>query len=161
MDTIFNLPDYRRKHLCFDYGKLVLGIPIRPESISGLKTVRMNQVDQTQPWPIDTKHGLDLTKVTVADLNRPMTAENIIFMECQKMNYNPKQFSYELVKSLKSRKLKKENPGAAQETRNEFERQVGTEKVLEELIVPDGNIHASMMDPKGQLISKCPFGVIV
>ena len=90
-----------------------------------------------------------------------MTAENVIFMECQKMNYDPKQFSFELVKSLKSRKLKKENPGAAQETRNEFERQVGTEKVLEELIVPDGNIHASMMDPKGQLISKCPFGVIV
>ena len=27
-------------------------------------------MDQTQPWPIDTKHGLDLTKVTVADLNR-------------------------------------------------------------------------------------------
>ena len=70
MDTIFNLPDYRRKHLYFDYGKLILGIPLRPESIPGLKTVRRNQVDQTQPWPIDTKHGLDLTKVTVADLNR-------------------------------------------------------------------------------------------
>ena len=69
MDTIFNLPDYRRKHLCFDYGKQLLGIPIRPESIPGLKTVRRHQVDQTQ-WPIDTKHGLDLTKVTVADLNR-------------------------------------------------------------------------------------------
>ena len=24
-DTIFNLPDYRRKHLCFDYGKQLLG----------------------------------------------------------------------------------------------------------------------------------------
>ena len=69
-DTIFNLPDYRRKHLCFDYGKLLLGIPTRPESIPGLKTVRRNQVDQTQPWPIDTKHGFDLAKVTVADLSR-------------------------------------------------------------------------------------------
>ena len=26
LDTIFNLPDYRRKHLCFDYGKQLLGI---------------------------------------------------------------------------------------------------------------------------------------
>ena len=134
---------------------LVLGIPIRPESISDLKTIRRNQVDQTQPWPIDTKHGLDLTKVTVADLNRPMTAENVIFMECQKMNYDPKQFSSELVKSLKSRKIKKENPGPAQETRIESEWQIEPEEeVLVELIVPDVNIHASMMGPKGQLILK-------
>ena len=140
---------------------LVLGIPIRPESISGLKTVRINQVDQTQPWPIDTKHGLDLTKVTVADLNKPMTAENVIFMECQKMNYDPKQFNSELVKSLKSRKTQKENPGPAQETRIEYECQIGTEEeVLAELIVPDVNITASMMDPKGQLISECLLGVI-
>jgi len=154
-DTIFNLPDYRRKHLWFDHGKLLLGIPIRPESIPGLKTVRRNQVDQTQPWPIDTKHGLDLTKVTVADLNRPMTAENVIFMECQKMNYDAKQFSSELVKSLKSRKIKKENPTPLeeQETRIESEWQIGpNEEILAELIVPVHvcpvvNIHASMMDP--------------
>ena len=69
------------------------------------------------------------------------------------MNYNPKQFSYELVKSLKSRKIK--NPGLAQETRIESEQQIGSEKeVLEESIVPVINIHAPMMDPKGQLISK-------
>ena len=49
---------------------MLLGIPIRPESIPGLKTVRRNQVDQAQPWPVDTKHGVDLTKVTVADLSR-------------------------------------------------------------------------------------------
>ena len=74
-----------------------------------------------------------------------MTAENVIFMECQKMNYDPKQFSSELVKSLKSRKIKKENPGPAQETRIESEeRQIGTEEeVLAELIVPVVNIHAS------------------
>ena len=83
-----------------------------------------------------------------------MTVENVIFMECQKMNYDPKQFSSELVHSLESRKIKKENPGPAQETRIESEWQIGTEEVLEELIVPDVNIHASMMDPKGQLILK-------
>ena len=154
-DTIFNLPNYRRKHLCFDYGKLLLGIPIRPESIPGLNTVRRNQVDQTQPWPIDTKHGLDLLKVTVADMNKPMTVENVIFMECQKMNYDPKQFSSELVKSLKSRKIKKENPGLAQKTRIESERQIGTkEEVLDKLIVPDVNIHASMMNQKGTFLSE-------
>ena len=146
----------------FDYGKLILGIPLRPESIPGLKTVRRNQVDQTHPWPIDTKHGLDLTKVTVADLNRPMTAENVIFMECQKMNYDPKQFSSELVKALKSRKTKKENPGPAQETRIESERQIGTEEeVLEERIVPDVNIHASLMGPKVQLILKASSTIFI
>ena len=149
----------------FDYGKLILGIPLRPESIPGLKTVRRNQVDQTHPWPIDTKHGLDLTKVTVADLNRPMTAENVIFMECQKMNYDPKQFSSELVKALKSRKTKKENPGPAQETRIESEWQIEPEEeVLAELIVPVHqcpvvNIHASVMNPTGQIISEGNFGV--
>ena len=118
-------------------------------------------MDQTQPWPIDTKHGLDLTKVTVADLNRPMTAENVSFMECQKMNYDPKQFSSELIKSLKSRKIEKKNPGLAQETRIESEQQIRTEEeVLAELIVSDVHIHASMMDPKGQLISECLLSVI-
>ena len=80
-----------------------------------------------------------------------MTAENVIFMECQKMNYDPKQFSSELVKSLKSRKIKKENPTPVQETRIESEWQIGTnEEILEELNVPVVNIHASMMDGKGQ-----------
>ena len=89
-----------------------------------------------------------------------MTAENVIFMECQKMNYDPKQFSSELVKALKSRKTKKENPGPAQETRIESEWQIGTEEeVLAELIVPVHqcpvvNIHASMMNPTGQITSE-------
>ena len=122
-------------------------------------------MDQTQPWPIDTKHGLDLTKVTVADLNRPMTAENVSFMECQKMNYDPKQFSSELIKSLKSRKIEKKNPGLAQETTIESEQQIRTEEeVLAELIVPVHqcpvvDIHASMMNPTGQIISEGNFGV--
>ena len=82
-----------------------------------------------------------------------MTAENVIFMECQKMNYDAKQFSSELVKSLKSRKIKKENPTPLeeQETRIESEWQIGpNEEILAELIVPVHvcpvvNIHASMV----------------
>ena len=94
-----------------------------------------------------------------------MTAENVIFMECQKMNNDPKQFSSELIKSLKSRKIKKENPGPAQVTRIESEWQIEPEEeVLAELIVPVHqcpivNIHASMMNPTGQLISEENFGV--
>ena len=93
-----------------------------------------------------------------------MTAENVIFMECQKMNCDPKQFSSELVKSLKSRKIKKENPGPAQETRIESEWKIEPEEVLAELIVPVHqcpvvNIHASMMNPTGQIISEGNFGV--
>ena len=86
-------------------------------------------------------------------------------MECQKMNYDPKQFSSELVKSLKSRKIKKENPGPAQETRIESEWQIEPEEeVLAELIVPVHqcpvvDIHASMMNPTGQIISEGNFGV--
>ena len=89
-----------------------------------------------------------------------MTPENVIFMECQKMNYDAKQFNSELVNSLKSRKIKKENPTPAQETRIESEWQIGAnEEILEELIVPVVNIHASMMDTKGQIISEGHFGV--
>ena len=94
-----------------------------------------------------------------------MTAENVIFMECQKMNNDPKQFSSELIKSLKSRKIKKDNPGPAQVTRIESEWQIEPEEeVLAELIVtvhqcPIVNNHASMMNPTGQLISEENFGV--
>ena len=97
---------------------------------------------------------------TLYYFDRSMTAENVIFMECQKMNCDPKQFSSELVKSLKSRKIKKENPGPAQETRIESEWKIEPEEeVLAELIVPVHqcpvvNIHASMMNPTGQIISE-------
>ena len=37
-DAIFNLPEYRKKHLLFDYGKELLKIPIRPESIPRFET---------------------------------------------------------------------------------------------------------------------------
>ena len=81
-----------------------------------------------------------------------MTEENVIFMECQKMNYSAKQFSSELVKSLKSRKIT--SLLEEQETRIESEWQIGpNEEILAELIVPVVNIHASMMDANGQLIS--------
>ena len=82
------------------------------------------------------------------------------------MNYDPKQFSSELVKSLKSRKIKKENPGPAQETRIESEWQIEPEEeVLAELIVPVHqcpvvDIHASMMNPTGQIISEENFGIL-
>ena len=112
--------------------------------------------------PLSCEHTL---LQTLFYFDRPMTAENVIFMECQKMNNDPKQFSSELIKSLKSRKIKKENPGPAQVTRIESEWQIEPEEeVLAELIVPVHqcpivNIHASMMNPTGQLISEENFGV--
>ena len=52
-------------------------------------------------------------------------------------------------------------PGPGQETRIESEWQIEPEEeVLAELIVSDIDIHASLMDPKGQLISECLLSVI-
>jgi len=101
-DAIFNLPEYRKKHLLFDYGKELLKIPIRPESIPSMVTVRRSQIEQTLPWPIDTNHGIDMAKATIFDINRPLSTESLIFLECQRQNTDPALLGVELIKALKS-----------------------------------------------------------
>ena len=68
--AIQNLPDYRSQHMLLDWGKELMDIPILPKVIPNLKTIRRSPVEQAQPWPIDTKHGLDMTKATISDIRK-------------------------------------------------------------------------------------------
>ena len=75
LDTsvIMKLPQYRKKHLLFDHGKRILQVPILPEKIPHLKTVRLKAVEHPGPWPVDKQSGLDMTKVALDDLKAPLS----------------------------------------------------------------------------------------
>ena len=51
LDTsvIMRMPQYRKKHLLFDHGKLTLQIPVLPERIPKLKTVRLKAEEEGRP----------------------------------------------------------------------------------------------------------------
>ncbi len=85
LDVALRFPDYRRKHLLFDFGKTMLGIPTVPEKIPGLVTVRLQPIEQPWPWHLDVRHGNDMSKATVGDLKAPLTPDEISLIEAHRL----------------------------------------------------------------------------
>ena len=87
LDTnlITRLPPYRKKHLLFDEGKKLLQLPILPEKIPGLCTLRLKTSEQPMPWPVDNNHGLDTTKATLHDLKQPLSFHDLAQLEAKRL----------------------------------------------------------------------------
>ena len=91
---VMSLPDYRRKHLYFDQGKAMLGIPERPLKISRLTTVRLRPVEDAMPQPVEPLHGgLHLDRMAVADLKWPLCIDYIAQLEAMRLNVKLKKNS--------------------------------------------------------------------
>ena len=87
LDTsvIMKLPQYRKKHLLFDQGKRILQLPVLPDKIPHLKTVRLKAVEHPGPWPVDKQNGLDMTKVAIDDLKAPLSNQVVAQLVAKKI----------------------------------------------------------------------------
>jgi len=91
------LPDYRRKHLYFDEGKAMYGVPERPLRIPRLTTVRVSSSGQQQgeesPRLVESLHGtLHLDKMAVSEqFQSPLTPDQITLLEAIRNNVKIKK----------------------------------------------------------------------
>ncbi len=107
-EDVLSLPDYRRKHLFFGLGKKMLGIPERPTHVPDTKTVRLEEGEDGAWVPIDcggdrggeaagsggrrgrgrgmrASAALQPYRMTFADLTRPLSPEDIVALETERM----------------------------------------------------------------------------
>ena len=120
--AIYNLPDYRRKHLLFDFGKQILGVPLIVSNVSNLTTVRLKQTEKPWPWPIDKKHGLDMCKATIHDLKRPLNDEQITYLESSRIGLDYIKIEVDIDKYRRDEEAFKDFPNyiVIDETANEI-----------------------------------------
>ena len=88
LEVVMSFPDYRRKHLLFDYGKALFGLPILPETIPGLSMIRRIKPEQDidGEWPIDTKNDHNMRKMTISELRTcPLSIDEMIRIEAAQM----------------------------------------------------------------------------
>lgn len=84
---IMMLPDYRRKHMYFDHGKALLGIPERPTKVPGLTTVRLKPIEDGVPIPAEpTYGGLHLDRMAAYDIRLPLNRTQMLHLLSVKVN---------------------------------------------------------------------------
>merc|ERR1712029_264368 len=74
---IQGLPDYRRKHLLFGFGKEQLGIIERPLKIPRTATVRLKYDELGRPYLPEEKHTLHLNAMAIESIQNPVKLETI------------------------------------------------------------------------------------
>jgi hypothetical protein len=90
--TYFNpvaMYDYRKKHMIFDTGKALLGMPIAPTNVNGLTMMILRPVEQAWPWAVDHHSGLDLKEAMITDLKHPLDADTIGNIEMVRLGIKP------------------------------------------------------------------------
>ncbi len=99
-EDVLSLPDYRRKHLFFSFGKKMLGLPERPTYIPETRTVRLEEREDGSwevvdsgcgPGAVGDRRGgpqsaaLQPHRMVFADLVAPLSLQTIVTVETERM----------------------------------------------------------------------------
>ncbi len=100
-EDILALPDYRREHLFYSAGKRMWGIPERPVSLPGTRTVRLERNQSSSSFQVvdagtgdglvylgrgvSTASALQPNKLLFADVVSPLSLDAIVALETEKM----------------------------------------------------------------------------